>query len=108
MRSMNFPSITVTFTAFVSIILTYLSQVSHMSSTSRNSSVTFKKYWNTQKNVKNSKHSNIQMRNHVDIRKACTLLGTSFLTLKFQSLRNYFSMYISVLEYLKYELQPLI
>ena len=103
MRSINFPSITLTFTAFISIILTYLSQViSHMSSTSRNSSVTFKQYWNTQQNIENSKHSNIQMRNHVDIRKACTLLGTNVLiTLKFQSLRNYFSMYLSVLEYLK-------
>ena len=103
MRSIKFLSITVTSTAFVSIILTHLSQVvSHMSGTSRNSSVTFKKYWNTQQNVENSKHSNIQMRNHVEIRQACTLLGTNFLTtLKFQSLRNYFSMYLSVLEYLK-------
>jgi len=103
MRSINFPSITVTFTAFISIILKYLSQVvRHMSGTSRNSSVTFKKYWNTQQNAENSKHSNTQMRNHVDIRKACTLLGTNVLTtLKFHSLKNYFSVYLPVLEYLK-------
>jgi hypothetical protein len=87
MRSIKFPSITVTFTAFISVILKYLSQVvRHMSGTSRNSSVTFKKYWNTQQNAKNT-----QMRNHVDIRKACTLLGTNVqTTLKFHSLKNTF------------------
>jgi myosin-crossreactive antigen len=81
-----------------------------MSGTSINSAATLQtmgtqtllKYWNTQQNVESSKHSNTEMSSHMDTRKARTLLGTNVLTpLKFQSLTNYSSMYLSVLEYLK-------